>query len=211
MNGEFRRRVALVTGACSRFGGEVVEALARRGALVAAADGDGPRLADLVERLRDEGLLVAGRQIDVTSSDAVDALVDQVEREFGAVDALVAMAGALRLGPALSITDQDWAHSFAANATGVFNACRAVAVRMVRRGRGTIVVVPAHAVAAPRSGMAAYAASRAAAVAYAECLAVEVASGGVHCAVVAPADARRVVDEVCFLLGGADAPNALGA
>ncbi|MFC6088581.1 SDR family NAD(P)-dependent oxidoreductase [Saccharothrix lopnurensis] len=211
MNAEFRRRVALVTGAGSRLGGEVVEALARRSALVAAVDGDGPRLADLVERLRDEGLLVAGRQIDVTSSDAVDALVDQVEREFGPVDALVAMAGALRLGPALSITDQDWSVSLAVNATGVFNTCRSVATRMVGRGRGRIVVVPAHAVAAPRPGVAAYAASRAAAVAYAECLAVEVAAGGVHCAVVAPADVRRVVDEVCFLLGGGGVSDALGA
>lgn len=202
MNAEFRRRVALVTGACSRLGVEVVEALARRGGLVAAVDGDGPRLADLVERLCAEGLRVAGRQIDVTSGEAVDALVDQVEREFGPVDALVAMAGELRPGPVLSITGEDWAHSFAVNVDGVFNASRAVAARMVERRRGTIVMVPAHAVAVPRSGVAAYAASRAAAVAYTECLALEVAAAGVHCAVVAPADVRRVADEVCFLLDG---------
>ncbi|QFZ22066.1 SDR family NAD(P)-dependent oxidoreductase [Saccharothrix syringae] len=211
MNAEFRRRVALVTGACSQLGGEVVEALARRGALVAAVDGDGPRLADLVERLRGEGLRVAGRQIDVTSGEAVDALVDQVEREFGAVDALVAVAGALRPGPALSISDEDWAHSFRVNVDGVFNASRAVGARMVARGRGTIVMVPAHAVAVPRSGVAAYAASRAAAVAFTECLAVEVAARGVHCAVVAPADVRRVADEVCFLLGDGEPAGAVGA
>ncbi|MFE2751326.1 SDR family NAD(P)-dependent oxidoreductase [Actinosynnema sp. NPDC059335] len=214
MNAEFRHKIALITGACSPLGSEVVESLARQGALVAAVDSDGARLADLVERLHGQGLRIAGRQMDVTSSAAVDALVDQLEREFGPIDALVAMAGALRPGPALSITDEDWAHSFAVNVDGVFNVCRAVAGRMVERGRGTIAMVPAHAVAVPRSGIAAYAASRAAAIAYTECLAVEVAARGVHCAVVAPTDVRRVADEVKFLLADTTTnpiEDALGA
>ncbi|MBY8848051.1 SDR family NAD(P)-dependent oxidoreductase [Saccharothrix longispora] len=210
MNAESRQRVALVTGACSPLGGEVVEVLARQGVLVAAVDSDGARLADLVEQLHAAGVRVAGRQVDVASGAAVDALVDQVEREFGAIDALVAVASALRPGPVLSITDEDWARSFAVNVDGVFNTSRAVAARMVVRGRGTIVMVPAHAVAVPRSGISAYVASRAAAIAYTECLAVEVAAHGVHCAVVAPSDARRVADEVRFLLGD-PVSDALGA
>ncbi|WP_367137743.1 SDR family NAD(P)-dependent oxidoreductase [Saccharothrix sp. HUAS TT1] len=214
MNAEFRHKIALVTGACSPLGTEVVESLARQGAMVAAVDSNGARLADLVERLDGQGLRIAGRQMDVTSSAAVDALVDQVEREFGPIDALVTMPGALRPGPALSITDEEWSHSFAVNVDGVFNVSRAVATRMVQRGRGTIVMVPAHVVAVPRSGIAAYAASRAAAVAYTECLALEVAAHGVHCAVVAPTDVNRVTDEVKFLLADTtDHPmsNALGA
>jgi 2,3-dihydro-2,3-dihydroxybenzoate dehydrogenase len=214
MNAEFRHKIALITGACSPLGAEVVESLARQGALVAAVDSDGARLADLVERLHGQGLGIAGRQIDVTSSAAVDALVDQLEREFGPIDALVAMAGALRPGPALSITDEDWSHSFAVNVDGVFNVSRAVASRMVARGRGTLVMVPAHVVAVPRTGIAAYAASRAAAITYTECLAVEVAAHGVHCAVVAPTDVHRVADEVKFLLADptpTPMTNALGA
>ena len=214
MNAEFRHKIALITGACSPLGAEVVESLARQGALVAAVDSDGARLADLVERLHGQGLRIAGRQIDVTSSAAVDALVDQLEREFGPIDALVALAGALHPGPALSLTDEDWSHSFAVNVNGVFNVSRAVATRMVDRSKGTIIMVPAHVVAVPRSGIAAYAASRAAAIAYTECLAVEVAPRGVHCAVVAPADINRVSDEVKFLLADTTptpVTNALGA
>jgi 2,3-dihydro-2,3-dihydroxybenzoate dehydrogenase len=203
MNAEFHDKIALVTGACTPLGVELVESLAGRGALVAAVDSDGAGLAGLVERLHGEGLRIAGRQIDVTSSAAVDALVDQVEREFGPIDALVTTAGALRPGPALSVTDEDWAHSFAVNVDGVFNVSRAVASRMVGRGRGTIVMVPVRPVAVPRSGIAAYAASRAASVAYIECLAVEVAAHGVHCAVVAPADMSGVTDEVRFLISDA--------
>ncbi|MCE6994878.1 SDR family NAD(P)-dependent oxidoreductase [Saccharothrix sp. S26] len=212
MNAEFRHKIALITGACSPLGAEVVESLAGQGALVVAVDSDGARLADLVERLHARGLRIAGRQIDVTSSAAVDALVDQVEREFGPIDALVATASALRPGPVLSITDADWTHSFAVNVNGVFNISRAVATRMVDRSRGTIIMVPAHAVAVPRSGMAAYAASRAAAITYTECLAVEVSPHGVHCAVVAPTDPHRVTDEVKFLLTDPTPhPNAVSA
>lgn len=200
MKAEFSHKIALVTGACTPLGTEVVESLARQGALVAAVDGDGPRLAELVERLQRQGVRVAGRQIDVRSSAAVDALVDQVEREFGPIDAVVSVAAALRPGPALSISDEDWAHSFGVNADGVFHVSRAVATRMVARRHGTIVVVAAHTATVPRTSVAAYAASRAAAIAYTECLAAEVASRGVHCAVVAPDDPRRVVDEVSFLL-----------
>ncbi|MFI9011986.1 SDR family NAD(P)-dependent oxidoreductase [Actinosynnema sp. NPDC053489] len=214
MNAEFRHKIALITGACSPLGAEVVESLARQGVLVAAVDSDGARLADLVESLHAQGLRIAGRQMDVTSSAAVDALVDQVEREFGPIDALVATAGALRPGPALSISDKDWSHSFAVNVNGVFNVSRAVARRMVDRARGTIIMVPAHAVAVPRSGIVAYAASRAAAIAYTECLALEVAPHGVHCTVVAPTDVRRVADEVKFLLADTTTDpmtDALGA
>jgi 2,3-dihydro-2,3-dihydroxybenzoate dehydrogenase len=203
MKAEMREGIALVTGASTALGGQVVESLARQGVLVAAVDGDGAPLADLVERLHGERLRVAGRQIDVTSSAAVDALVDQLEREFGPIDALVTTAGALRPGPALSITDEDWSHSFAVNADGVFHVSRAVATRMVGRGHGTIVMVAANATSVSRSNVAAYTASRAAAVAYTECLALEVASRGVHCAVVAPDDHRRVHDELRFLLADA--------
>ncbi|WP_447003149.1 SDR family NAD(P)-dependent oxidoreductase [Saccharothrix isguenensis] len=210
MNTDFRHKIALVTGACTPLGVALVESLAAQGALVAAVDSDGAGLSGLVERLHGEGLRIAGRQIDVTSSAAVDALVDQVEREFGPIDALVTTAGAVRPGPALSVTDEDWAHSFAVNVDGVFNVSRAVASRMVKRGRGTIAMVPAQVPSAPRSGLAAYAASRAAAVAYIECLALEVAAHGVHCSVVAPADVLGVADEVRFLISDT-VSSAIGA
>ncbi|MEV0679505.1 SDR family NAD(P)-dependent oxidoreductase [Actinosynnema sp. NPDC050436] len=200
-----------MTGACAAPGAAVAEALARRGALVAAVDGDGARLAALVERLQGAGLRVAGRQIDVGSGAAVDALVDQVEREFGPIDALVATAGEVRPGQALTVSDADWAHSFAVNADGVFHASRAVAARMVQRGRGAIALIAARPVAVPRTTAAAYAASLAAAVTYTEHLAVEAAVRGVRCAVVAPDDPSRVAEEVCSLLADPVPDSAVSA
>jgi 2,3-dihydro-2,3-dihydroxybenzoate dehydrogenase len=184
--GDFAGKVALVTGASGGIGAAVARALAAQGATVAAADRDADRLAGLVDRLGREGLRVSAHPVDVTSSAAVDALVDRVEREVGAIDCLVNVAGVLRPGAVVTTTDEDWAATFAVNTTGVFHTSRAVAARMVDRRAGAIVTVASNAAAVPRTGMGAYAASKAAATAFTKCLALEVARHGVRCNVVAP-------------------------
>ncbi|HEX6341497.1 SDR family NAD(P)-dependent oxidoreductase [Umezawaea sp.] len=185
MNRQFDGKTAVVTGACGAVGAEVVAALAARGAVVTAVDRDGRALCDLVERLQHEGLRVAGRQVDITSGPAVEALVDQVEREVGPVDIAVNAADLLRTGGATGLTDDDWAQSFAINTHSVFHLSRAAASRMVPRGRGSIVTVattlPPH-----QPGFTAYAASKAAATTYANGLAAEITRHGVHCTVITP-------------------------
>jgi NAD(P)-dependent dehydrogenase (short-subunit alcohol dehydrogenase family) len=57
---------------------------------------------------------------------------------------------------------------------------------MVPRRRGTIVTVSSNAAGVPRSGMAAYAASKAAATMFTKCLGLELARTGVRCNVVSP-------------------------
>jgi 2,3-dihydro-2,3-dihydroxybenzoate dehydrogenase len=57
---------------------------------------------------------------------------------------------------------------------------------MVPRGRGAVVTVASNAAATPRSGMAAYAASKAAAEMFTKSLGLEVARHGIRCNIVAP-------------------------
>ncbi|MFD4582288.1 2,3-dihydro-2,3-dihydroxybenzoate dehydrogenase [Streptomyces sp. NPDC058434] len=179
-------RIALVTGAAGGIGEAVVRTLAERGALVAALDRDPARLADSVGRLTARGLRVTAVPADVTSSADVDRAVAAVEDTLGPVDHLVNAAGVLRLGEARKLTDRDWGDTFAVNATGVFHVSRAVADRMVARGRGAVVTVASNAAGTARSEMAAYAASKAAATAFTKCLGLELAPHGIRCNVVAP-------------------------
>ncbi|WNV84217.1 SDR family NAD(P)-dependent oxidoreductase [Umezawaea sp. Da 62-37] len=185
MNREFDRKTAVVTGACGAVGAEVVTALAARGAAVTAVDRDGRGLCELVERLQRGGLRVAGRQVDIASGPAVESLVDQVEREVGPIDIVVNAADLVRTGSAVGLTEDDWSQSFAVNAHAVFHLSRAAAARMVPRRGGAIVTVAGAAVG-QQAGLAAYAASKAAATAYAHGLAAEVARYGVQCSVVSP-------------------------
>ena len=123
--------------------------------------------------------------VDVTDSSAVDGAV-AVERDLGPISIAVNAAGILRTAPAVEVTDTDWAETFAVNAGGVLHVSRAGRGpnaaqarrgdrdgRLQRRGRA-------------RVGMAAYAASKAAALMYTKCLGLELAAHGIRCNVVAP-------------------------
>ncbi|WP_406141773.1 2,3-dihydro-2,3-dihydroxybenzoate dehydrogenase [Streptomyces sp. NBC_01089] len=179
-------KIALVTGAAGGIGEAVVRALGARGTRVAAVDRDGERLRRTVDDAVRDGLHVDAFPCDVTSGPAVESTVERVEAELGPVDHLVNAAGVLRLGEARSLTDEDWASTFAVNTTGVFHLCRAVANRMVPRARGAIVTVASNAAGTPRTEMAAYAASKAAASMFTKSIGLELARHGIRCNVVAP-------------------------
>ncbi|MGC5345557.1 2,3-dihydro-2,3-dihydroxybenzoate dehydrogenase [Streptomyces sp. DT171] len=187
--GEFADRVALVTGAGQGIGAAVAASLAALGARVAATDiaprRDVPGPADETDTDRSTGS-VSSFTLDVTDRASVDRTVDQVERELGPVDLLVNVAGILRTAPVTEFSDEDWADTFAVNTTGIFHTSRAVGRRMAGRGSGCIVTVGSNAAGVPRTGMAAYAASKAAAAMFTKCLGLELAGSGVRCNVVAP-------------------------
>jgi 2,3-dihydro-2,3-dihydroxybenzoate dehydrogenase len=179
-------RVAVVTGAARGIGAAVTAALAGQGALVAAVDVDGDAVDTSATAHRAEGRRVLGFGVDVSDPAAVDRLVADVERLLGEIDVLVNVAGVLRPASVLDTTDSDWATTFAVNATGVFLVARAVATRMAPRGRGSIVTVGSNAAGIPRTGMAAYAASKAAATMFTRCLGLELAGRGIRCNIVSP-------------------------
>lgn len=202
-------KVALVSGAAQGIGEVVAQALAEQGARVAVLDRDEEGLTKTVARLQGARLFAAGYAADVRDSAAVEAAVHRVEEEQGPVDILVNVAGVLRLGAVVDLTDEDWTTVFEVNTQGVFHTSRAVARRMVPRARGAVVTVGSNAAAVPRVRMAAYAASKAAAASFTKCLALELAGHGIRCNVVSPgstltpmlrsmwtddADARATVD-----------------
>jgi 2,3-dihydro-2,3-dihydroxybenzoate dehydrogenase len=122
----------------------------------------------------------------VRDSAEVEAMVKRVEEELGPVTVLVNVAGVLRTGPVVEISDEDWAAVYGVNIGGVFHCSRAVARRMVRRRAGTIVTVSSNATGVPRMHMAAYASSKAATSLFTKCLGLELAEYGIRCNVVSP-------------------------
>ncbi|MEV6957688.1 2,3-dihydro-2,3-dihydroxybenzoate dehydrogenase [Streptomyces sp. NPDC051207] len=179
-------KVALVTGAAGGIGEAVARALGERGAVVAAVDRDADRLRQVAGKLCADGLEAHALPADVSSGTDVEAVVQEAEERLGPLEYLVNGAGVLRLGHARHLTDDDWATTFAVNATGVFLMSRAVVNRMLPRRRGAIVTVASNAAATPRVQMAAYAASKAAATMFTKSLGLEVARDGIRCNVVAP-------------------------
>ena len=168
------RGVALVTGAAGGIGSAVVSTLRARGYTVVGTD----------RAPRDDV-----RVLDITDGDAVAEFVARVEDDEGPVEVLVNAAGLLRTAPALA-DDDDLVALVAVNVLGTATLTRAVVRRMVARGRGSVVTVASNAARVPRTGMAAYGASKAALTAWTKSLGLEVAEHGVRCNVVHPGTTR---------------------
>ncbi|MFB8236797.1 2,3-dihydro-2,3-dihydroxybenzoate dehydrogenase [Kitasatospora purpeofusca] len=194
---ELAGAVAMVTGAGQGIGAAVTRALVAAGAVVAAVDRNPGPLAELADELSvrpvepapgggASGGPVHPYLLDVSDAAAVETTVELMESQLGPIGILVNVAGILRVAPAVELTDQDWADSFAVNTTGVFHTTRAIGRRMAERGGGAIVTVGSNAAGVPRTGMAAYAASKAAATMYTRCLGLELGRSGVRCNIVSP-------------------------
>ena len=175
---EFAGRVAIVTGAAGDIGRAIVATLAAGGARVAASDLDGMPLPTEFTAL--------ALACDVGDAGAVETLVDAVEHGLGPIDHLAHAAGVLRVADTLDLAEDDWDHCMRVNARGTFLVTRAVARRMAARRRGSIVVIGSNAATTPRTGMTAYAASKAAVHQQVRCLALELAPLGIRCNLVSP-------------------------
>jgi 3-oxoacyl-[acyl-carrier protein] reductase len=161
-------QVALVTGGGRGIGANVARELAQAGMRVALS----ARTREQVERTATEigGL---GIVADVSDAESVQGLVEEVERELGPIDLLVANAGIGGEGRTWERDPAEWWRTFEVNVLGVHLCCRAVIPGMLARGRGRIVITGSGASYLPGARETAYTASKAAVHRYAETLAKE--------------------------------------
>jgi NAD(P)-dependent dehydrogenase (short-subunit alcohol dehydrogenase family) len=133
-------KTAVVTGGAQGIGLACVEALAEAGAHVVIADLASPRQQQAKEAMAELGFSVTTVTMDVSESEAVEAVAETVEGEVGAIDILVNCAGIGMGSPgAESVTDELWRRHMQVNLDGTFYCCRSFGKRMLTRGSGAIV------------------------------------------------------------------------
>lgn len=178
-------RTAIATGASRGIGAALAKRLAADGFRTVLNHASSPTDAENVvaEILANGGHATAVRA-DVSDPDAVTALFDQAEAEYGPVDVLVNNAGIIKLSPLAEVTDEDFQRVIAVNLTGAFNGMREGARRVRDGGRiinlSTSIIgnyLPAHGV---------YVATKAAVEGMTHVLAKELGSRGVTVNAVAP-------------------------
>lgn len=165
---------AVVTGATSGIGREVVLQLAEQGWRVIAVGRDPDALAAL------------GRTSELIVPRAADLLVDDLAGLVpDRVDALVHAAGVSPRGGVEHTDAEDWSRVFALNVTAGAQLVR-LALPALRRSRGTIVFVNSGAGTATRPRNTLYAASKHALRALANGLRAEEEDSGVRVSTVYP-------------------------
>lgn len=128
-----------------------------------------------------------GYPLDVTNEAAVREFAAGIVTKHGRIDVLVNAVGAYAGGTSLWETDPKvFEQMLALNLRSGFVLCRAVVPAMLKRGTGTIVNVASRAAVDHAAGAAAYAASKAAAVAMIDSLAADLKGTGVRANSVLP-------------------------
>ena len=175
-----------MTGAAGGMGSVIAARLGDSGARVALVDSNAERLRRVAKELANNDVMAESFPADIRSSAEVEDAVTAAENRLGPVDYLVNAAGVLRVAEGRELSNEDWTLTMDVNTTGTFYVTRAVTNRMAARGRGAVVTVASNAANNPRTGMAAYAASKAATTMFTKVLGLELARHGIRCNVVAP-------------------------
>ncbi|WUJ69098.1 SDR family oxidoreductase [Kribbella soli] len=182
--------VLVITGGARGIGAALAHAFNAAGGTAVVFDVTPP--ADGVEYV----------EVDVADRSAVQAAVAGVLERHGRIDGLVAGAAVQPRSTVLGMDPAEWTRTLQVNLDGVVWACQAVVPQMVERQSGSVVVFTSGLASTGYAGASAYAASKAALVAFAKSLAAEVAGDRVRVNVVAPG----VIDTEQFRTanGGAD-------
>lgn len=179
MSERFSGKVALVAGGTGALGSAVSRAFQREGAQVVVTYRKQEGLDALKEAAGASRF--EGHRIDVTDEAAVSGLVAKIVARHGALDIVVNTVGGYTGGTQLWELEADvLERMLALNLCPGYALSRAAVRVMLKQGRGTIVNVAAKAAFDHPRGAAAYAASKAAAVALLDSLAEELKGTGVR-------------------------------
>ncbi|WP_077601724.1 SDR family NAD(P)-dependent oxidoreductase [Oceanobacillus sojae] len=206
-------KVAIVTGSGSLkgIGRDIALKLAEQGASIVVADLNVEGIQDTVKAVENTGAKALGVELNVTSKESVDAMIEKVLSEFDRIDILVNNAGISQKVTVEDMTLEDMQRIFSVNMFGLFLCSQAVLKPMKEQHFGRIINLSS--VSAKRGGGvfggAHYSASKAAVLGFAKNLAREVATDGITVNSVAPglvnteiwkslpeADAAKVIDGI---------------
>jgi NAD(P)-dependent dehydrogenase (short-subunit alcohol dehydrogenase family) len=190
---ELAGRTAIVTGAGRGIGASCAVQLAQLGARVVVAartEEQVMKVAGFISECGGEALPVV---VDLTSPPAIELLFREARERLGPVDILVNNAAVVRAGPFHEQSPGDWSEMLALNVDALLRCSRLALDDMVPRRRGVIVnLASVSGVAGVEKlpGLAAYAATKGAVLAFSEALAAEVRRHGVRVVSVSPGGVR---------------------
>ena len=192
---QIKGKTIAITGGGRGLGRAMALEFAGRGGNLALID---VNLADLEETRRlcvDQGVEARVYACNVTQEDAVAATMDSIVRDYGSLDVLINNAGIVKDGLLVKVKDgavvgkmtlDQWSAVIAVNLTGVFLCGREAAERMIRAGKGGVIINISSISRDGNAGQTNYSAAKAGVAAMATTWAKELARFNIRTAAIAP-------------------------
>ena len=130
-------KVAFVTGGAKGIGSAIVKRLIKDGYKVAFTYNNSEEKANSLAN--EFGENCKAYKLDITDSNAVKTIVDDIEKDFGEIAVLVNNAGVAEQALFTDITDDMWHRMIDTNLSGAFYCSRAVLKYMINRKSGKII------------------------------------------------------------------------
>ena len=178
-------QVALVTGASRGIGRAIALELARQGMkVIGTATTDAGSAAMTVAFAAFPGS--RGITLNVNDGTGIDAAIDAIVKQHGALHVVVNNAGITRDTLSMRMKDDDWDAVIETNLRAVFRVNRAVTRPMMKQRYGRIVNITSVVGASGNAGQANYAAAKAGVAGMTRSLARELGSRGITVNCIAP-------------------------
>ena len=217
--GWFRGKVVLITGGSRGLGLVLARELVRRGAKIAVCARDGAELERARHELAAGGAEVLAIACDVSVAAQASSLLEQTLHRFGHLDVLINNAGIIQVAPLESMGLPDYREAMEINYFGLLHTSLAALPHMRGRRKGSIVNICSIGGAVAIPHLAAYSASKFAAVDFSEALGAEARPAGIRVTTILPGVLRtgsfvnalykgNREREVAWFAAGASLPGA---
>ena len=131
-----KNKVVVITGGGSGMGAAMATGFVELGAKVAIFDLDEKKGTQVANDLGDAAVYY---KVDVTSKQAVEDAVEDVETKFGPLTSFVNSAGVSKMVPFLESSEELWDLTMNVNLKATFLCCQVAVERMLKNGGGAIL------------------------------------------------------------------------
>jgi NAD(P)-dependent dehydrogenase (short-subunit alcohol dehydrogenase family) len=180
-------KIAVVNGGGGGIGQAVVRRLGEAGYAIFILDKNQQAGSETAEQLRQQGCQAEYRTVELTKAAQLKTVFAEIHREAGRIDLLVNFAGGtLHKHPIQEFPLSEWREVIDVNLKATFLCCQAVCKPMRERKAGVIINTSSNFGITGGASRTAYAAAKAAVIAFTKSLALEMAPHGVRVNAIAP-------------------------